>query len=407
MELGLRYENQINSFNNHLDLTPVARLRELIDPTSRGDDNNFGPRAGFAWDVRNDGRTVVRGASGVYYQVVFAAGLRPEMTTLRQPAVNLRNPSYPDPYGGRTPESFVSTAPPNVSIVDDNIRNARAKSFSLGFSQELQANLALHVDGAYTDVDQMTQTANINTPDPATGQRPRPTWGRIVNYQTGGTHEYRALFVRLDKRFANRHQYLLSYTLSKQDNTQQGTGLVTDFYSPGLDWGPGRADRRHMVSASGSVLLPYEVTLGAVWTLRSTRAFSARAGIDLNNDGSSIAAFAGDYVPGTTRNIGNRDNATMLAAVNAWRAQNGRAAISADQINTDEFNRFDVRASKAFSLGANQRIELMVQVFNLLGTDSLGGVDRGWVENALSNSFGRITTVEPRQQAELAVRFIW
>ena len=83
------------------------------------------------------------------------------------------------------------------------------------------------------------------------------------------------------------------------------------------------------------------------------------------------------------------------------------AAISADQIDTDRYNRLDVRASKAFSLGGTERIELMAQVFNLLGTDSLGGLDRGWVENALSDSFGRVTTVEPRQQAELAIRFGW
>ena len=45
VNLGLRYDNQYKSFNNHLDLTPVPRLRELIDPASRGDHNNFGPRA--------------------------------------------------------------------------------------------------------------------------------------------------------------------------------------------------------------------------------------------------------------------------------------------------------------------------------------------------------------------------
>lgn len=55
--------------------------------------------------------------------------------------------------------------------------------------------------------------------------------------------------------------------------------------------------------ASGSYLLPYEIMLGAVWTLRSTMPFSARAGRDLNNDGVTTT----DYVPGTTRNMGNRE----------------------------------------------------------------------------------------------------
>ena len=66
-----------------------------------------------------------------------------------------------------------------------------------------------------------------------------------------------------------------------------------------------------------------------------------------------------------------------------------------------------MRVSKAFVLGGTQRLELIGQVFNLLGTDNLGGVGTGWVTNALSDSFGRILTALPRQQAELAVRFVF
>jgi hypothetical protein len=135
--------------------------------------------------------------------------------------------------------------------------------------------------------------------------------------------------------------------------------------------------------------------------------FSARAGVDLNND-TSLATLTGagegDYVPGTTRNIGNRDTDTMLAAVNAWRAENRLGPVSKDQLDTNEYNRFDVRASKSVAVG-NRRVEVIAQVFNLFGRDNLGAIEQGWVENALSNSFGRILTVQPRQQAELAVRF--
>lgn len=399
VSLGLRYDNQYKTFNNHLDLAPVPSLRELIDPASRGDNNNIGPRLGVAWDIRNDGRSVLRAAAGTSYQYVMQGGMRAEMTALRQASIVIANPTYPDPYGGRTPASFASTAPPNVNILDDELENARAQSLTAGFSQELRNNLALHVDGIFTNVDTMAQTANINTP--VAGVRPRPTWGRIVELQSKGEHEYRAMFVRLDKRFANRHQYLFSYTLSKQENFGAGaTPAVTDIYNPGLDWGPGGADRRHAFVASGSYLLPFDINVGAVWTLRSSMPFSARAGRDLNADG----ATGTDFVPGTTRNMGNRQTGEMLSAVNTWRAQNNLAAIAADALDTNEYNRFDVRASKAISLGS-RRAELIAQVFNLFGRDNLGSIEQGWVENALSNSFGRILTVQPRQQAELALRF--
>jgi len=416
LNLGLRYDDQYKSFNNQLDLTSVPRLNELIDPTTRHDSNNIGPRAGFAWNMRNDGRSVLRGAYGIAYQYVMAMGMTPETTALRMTNIVVNNPSYPDPYGGRTPASFASTAPPNVNVVDDDLKNARARSFTLGYSQELKANLALHVDGDVSNVDGVTMTNNINTPDPVTGLRPRLTWGRIIQLQATGEHKYRALFVRLEKRYSDRHQYLVSYTLAKANNF--GGGIqpqFTDFYNPGLDWGPGTSDRRHALVASGSTLLKYDINLGAVWTLRSTMPFSARAGIDLNRDGATVNNQQTDYVPGTTRDVFNRGNNTaLLATVNAYRAAtrdathpNGYASIPESQLDTNSFNQLDVRVSKAFAVGARRKVEVIAQVFNLLGRDNWGGIGQGWVENALSDSFGRILTVLPRQEAELAVRVAW
>lgn len=398
VDLGLRYDNQYHSFNYHIGLAGRERLGQLVNPRSRGDNNNVAPRLGVAWDVKSDGRSVVRAAYGWYYQYLMQNQLRPELTALLQSQVNIRNPSYPDPYGGQSRQAFVTvSAAPNVNILDDGIENAEAKGATVGFSQELRPNMAMHIDGVFTDVDKMTQSANINTP--LNGVRPVAGWGNIVQLRSAGFHEYRAMFVRLDKRMSNRHQYMLSYTLAKETN-QGPTGTITDFYNPALDRGPGSGDRRHSFVASGSVLFPFDINVGGVWTLRSTMPFSARAGRDLNADG----AAGSDYVPGTTRNQGNRgDNEAFLAAVNAWRTQNGRAPIAASQLATNEYNRFDVRASKSLTVGG-QRLEFIAQVFNLFGTDNLG-IAGTWQENALSDAFGRILEVQPRQQAELAVRF--
>ncbi len=139
------------------------------------------------------------------------------------------------------------------------------------------------------------------------------------------------------------------------------------------------------------------MTLGAVWTMRSTMPFNALAGQDLNGDGSNS-----DYVPGTTRNQGNRN--LSLAAVNAWRAQNRLAPIPASQIDKNTYNRTDVRVSKAIAFGSARKLEVIGQVFNIFGKDNLGG---GWVTNALSDSFGRLLAALPRQQAEVAVRLVF
>jgi hypothetical protein len=199
----------------------------------------------------------------------------------------------------------------------------------------------------------------------------------------------------------------VSYTLAKQTDFAapqtaggRGGGKVTDQSNYSLDYGNSDADRRHTLVASGAVLLPYDVNLGAVWTYRSTLPFSALTGT-FGVDGQPL------YVPGTTRNQGNRD--LNLALVNAYRALSGAAPISANAIDKNDFNSLDVRASKSIALGG-PRVELIAQVFNVLGRDNLSAPlqgNTGQVLNAQSSSFGQILSAGPRQQAELALRLIW
>jgi hypothetical protein len=149
-------------------------------------------------------------------------------------------------------------------------------------------------------------------------------------------------------------------------------------------------------------MVPGSVTVGGVWTLRSAMPFSATAGKDLNGDGST-----NDLVPGTTRNSGNRD--LNLEAVNAYRALNGLAPISASAIDSNRYNGLDLRATRTFRMSGNKKVEVIAQCFNLFGSDNLlasGGVG-GYTGNALSDSFGKILAAGPRQQAEFAVRFAW
>jgi hypothetical protein len=329
--------------------------------------------------------------------MVVTAG---EWTNFRQPNINITNPSYPDPYRGLDPEAFASTAPQNIAISANDLENVQSLASTVGFSQELSPTLGVHVDGVYNTMTKIPLAVDINPRSGLrTGARPLPQFARIDQNQSIGELTYRALMVRLDKRFDNRYMYLLSYTLAKSDGNLASPGIssrITQAENPSLDWGPAANDRRHVLVASGSVLLPYDVTLGGVWTLRSTMPFSAIAGGDLNGD-----ALVTDYVPGTTRAMGTRDDARMLEAVNAWRAVNGLLPIAASQIDTNRYNALDMRASKSFSLGGRRKLELIGQVFNVFGTDNL---EAAWNTNSLSDSFGGIRQASNRQQAELAVR---
>ena len=71
------------------------------------------------------------------------------------------------------------------------------------------------------------------------------------------------------------------------------------------------------------------------------------------------------------------------------------------------FNRVDVRISKAIPVRGRQKIEVIAQVFNLLGHDNLGGIGTSFVTNASSDTFGREVEAQPRQPAEVAMRVTW
>jgi carboxypeptidase family protein len=422
LSLGLRYDRQTQVWNTGLDETDTTMfptygtardLSGFYDFPNRGDKNNFGPRVGVAWDVKNDGNTVVRGAYGRYYNPIWATTMRGEQTNFRQAAISISNPSYPDPYNGRDPLSFASVAPQNISIVDNNLTNQWADASTIGISQGVSKVMAIHADVVYNDMEGVPLLNNINPrANGTTGARPNPIFARIDELQNLGYNKYKALLLRFEKRLDKNYQFLVSYTLAKADGNIPFTGnsgRVTDSQNLAADVGPAANDRRHVLVASGAYLLPGGVQLGAVWTVRTTMPFNAVAGADLNGDG-----VVSDFVPGTTRAMGNRDNTAFLSAVNTYRATLGLAPIPASQLDSNDYNAIDMRVNKAFVIGQRKKLELIVQVFNVLGRDNLAasggaggqnGVPPGWTLNARSDAFGRINQAYNRQQAELAVRF--
>jgi hypothetical protein len=105
-------------------------------------------------------------------------------------------------------------------------------------------------------------------------------------------------------------------------------------------------------------------------------------------------------VPGSSRNRFD------LALVNAWRAQNRLSPVSADQFDSNRYHSLDARVSKAIQLGDRRKLELIAQVFNMFGVDNLLPPGAGsYVDNALSDSFGKILSAQPRQQGEIAIRY--
>jgi hypothetical protein len=402
LNLGLRYDRELGSANQ--DLNPASfpmPIPFLGDPSKRGSDKDFGPRVGIVWDPRHKGRDVIRVGAGLYYNNIQTLLNFNENRNLTECNIIISNPSYPDPFNGQSPNSFCSTAPPNVTVLAQNYRNPYSEQFNVGYSHQFTNDFAITVNGVYEHFLHDFRLFDLNYPDPTTGLRPLQAWGTILQQQPTAQAKYKALFVQANKRFSHRFMFTTSYTLAsvRDDNPQF---QVTNYANPNLDWGPSNVDRRNALVASGTVDLPVKLTLGAIWTAKSSVPFSALAAT-FNPDGTQ------QYVPGTSRNQGNRD--LNLGAVNAYRASLGLTPVTLSMLNTNPYDSFDVHLSRKFMFKEQRFIEVIGQVFNLFGHQNLQGVaagTSGYVSNAASpTGFGTLSSAGNLQQAELAARFVF
>ncbi|MCM3904444.1 MAG: TonB-dependent receptor [Pyrinomonadaceae bacterium] len=148
--LGLRYD--YDSALADSDLVRTAKLAEF-SPALAGfvnnDVNNFAPQAGFAWDLNGNGKTVIRGGAGIYYDgniinnILFDRVLNlPPGLGNDTPVLSAGSPLLLDPGTGAclfNAASFRTTVgqcgPGGVNLFSQSLRNV------IGPTQQMQAVL--------------------------------------------------------------------------------------------------------------------------------------------------------------------------------------------------------------------------------------------------------------------------
>jgi hypothetical protein len=66
---GLRYDLDTGLSNHDLARTPgIGAFDPELGQTPRNDNFRLGPQVGFSWNINGDGKTVIRGGGGIYYE---------------------------------------------------------------------------------------------------------------------------------------------------------------------------------------------------------------------------------------------------------------------------------------------------------------------------------------------------
>ena len=391
--LGVRWDREVGSYNESLDISKFAQPIPFIgDPSKRGQNANFGPRFGLAWNIKGTGKDVVRAGAGIYFNNIQTLLNFPENRNLLLCNVLISNPSYPNPYGSQGPTSFCSAAAPTVTVLDKDFSMPYSEQFSGGYSRQFASDFSIHVDGVYMHTLRDWRNWDMNYPN-AAGVRPLPAFARVLDHKSISQSKYKGFYVRAEKRLSKGLQFLVSYTLAsaRDDNPQ---AQVTNQAVYAADWGAAGIDRRNALVASGFYKLPWNISMGIIWQIRSSLPFNAFS--------TTLVDGVTQYVTGTTRNIGNRDNGALLSSVNAYRGTLNLAPIPSSQIDSSTFSSFDLRLAKPVFTRNDKRIDIIGQAFNLFGRTNFTG---GSTTSATSSGFGQILGASNLQQAELALKF--
>jgi hypothetical protein len=242
----------------------------------------FQPRAGVAWDVRGDGRSVVRGSAGVYSarqnmlsQVgsVTTNGLQQQ--TLFANTANLLAFGAPTPAwpGLLTPSSVAPGQFPlfsGVRVFHKDYKNPRVYSYNVAYEQELAPEWAAYADFTWTEGRNLTRFLNYNRSGPSccdqgpntgntyvySGSPWGPQLGEVMVTNSLGESRYRGVTLGIRKRFSKGYQLEGNYVLAKdEDNDSNERDPFLDrsfnFFDLSKDWGPSDRDIRHKVNAFG------------------------------------------------------------------------------------------------------------------------------------------------------------
>jgi hypothetical protein len=353
------------------------------------DYDNFQPRVGLAYDVRGNGRDLIRAGYGRYFDfgytnsnILFAAvnatGVGAGTVFEVNNASGIRNPngtffSVNDPVSNIEALNEAGGALPlNRHVASPLIKQPYTDQISVGWSHQLDAATVVDIDYVHVEGRDIGWRPRLNARHPGEATRPLAQLGIVPSPEdvalaiSEGRSRHNALNLGVRRRMTRGVQMSAWYSLSDSISTTGNSGDELDITNiqnsadpfNDVQFGPARrSDARHRVTLSAIFQLPYGFQVSPIWRYRSALPVNIVEGVDLNVDGVNddipLRAYAFDGVGNAAKDIGE------CTTINC-----GRGA-SLSQIN--------LRVSKSFAITGGLRVEAIAEVFNLLNAKNPSG----------------------------------
>ena len=410
------------------------------------DTNNFAPRIAAAYDLTGDGRTSVHGSYGTFYENTYstvasvtqivtgtAAGVRTLVLPAPRASVAWNAPGHR--LSEADAKALLGGAYPSTVIsLDPDLKTGFTHQTSIGVERSLGSNVSISANGVVVRGFNQPGTIDYNPVLPGVlGPSRRPndvpcsanpaatcvnggipgTSASILQYTSFARSWYKGLTMSLTKRPSDRYQLLVSYTLSRAEDTStdyqsnfivQNNGLGRDpndryglprGFNPDSERGPSTHDQRHRFVVSGVYIMPGDIQLSTIVTAASGRPYSPLAGADLNADGN------GGAFPSDRARVNPADESTSVGR---------NSATTAGQLNVD------LRASRKIKLGSGAAVELILDAFNLFNRvnyfedtnqSSFTIFGAGAYPSSPLTTYGKYTQTLPPRQIQVAAKIMF
>ncbi len=390
--------------------------------------DNFGPRVSAAWSPTP--KTVLRGGYGLYFDTESSTAQEAQNSFGAWPSNNSIDRTYNGIGVSATTVkdvdssvlAAVTSGVPWGTVTyfwDPKKKNAASHQWNIDVQRELRANLLMTVAyvgsvGRRLDLNLAANTSP--TPGPGTAaevnsRRPFSYYGRDTLYGTDlGRNSYNALQVKVDKRFSDGLQGLISYTWSKvMDNGTDGwySGNPQNPYNLTAEHGVSNSDRTHILRISGIYELPFgkgkrwaksgpAAYLIGGWQFNTINTLQTGTPVvlsvsgDIANVGNLVKNYARPNVIGdpslSDRSMNLWFNTAAFAVPVLSFGNAGRGLV-----RNPAFYNSDLSLFKNVPIKESVTLQLRVEAFNAFNIQNPGNANGN--ASTGNRNFGRITSV--------------